>query len=150
MPLEGCSTVIFPLERLNFSPGCPQKRNHQKGGLIQHLGLPILLSSPRQLLMLVFQCENPCALSGMTMTECVTLLFFHKVIIFLILNFSRLSSRPSQITANLLPTCLRLAQMKNIRRTFSNTMLTFTFCQQRYKWFNIYCPAFQKLLSLKT
>lgn len=26
--------------------------------------------------MLVFQCENPCALSGVTMTECVTLLFF--------------------------------------------------------------------------
>lgn len=83
MPLESCSTVIFPLERLNFSPGCPQKRSHQKRGPIEHLGMPILLSSPRQLLMLVFQCENPSTLSGVTMIESA-LALFHEVITFLI------------------------------------------------------------------
>lgn len=73
--------------------------------------------------MLIFQCENPSTLNGVTMTDCVTA-FLHKVIIFLILNSSRLCSKPSQIVAYLLPTCIRLPLVK---RTFSNVLLIFIF-----------------------
>lgn len=108
MPLESCCTVTFSLERLNFSSGCPQKRNCWKTGAIQHLGMPISLSSPRQHLLLIFQCENPSPLNGVTMTEYVTA-FLHKAIIFLTLNSSRLCSKPSRIVDYLLPTWCKVA-----------------------------------------
>lgn len=70
--------------------------------------------------MVVFQGENPSALSGVTMIECMTLPFFHTVITFLIENSSRLHSGPSQIIAHLLPTCKGLVCTKTVERTFLN------------------------------